>query len=121
MTKAVTLKLDQFSQQALEHLARSASGSPSRALNMACMYYLAERDSRRPAWRLPRLASAPAGPYGVTVELDDALWRDMTQEATQQGVSTEILAVHAMLYLLADLDSGRQLGWLHSGLRDLDA
>jgi hypothetical protein len=120
MTKAVTLNLDHFSLQALERLARSAGGSPSRALATACVYYLSERDSRRPAWRVPQLASTSAGPHRVNVELPDPVWRAMSQEAAEQGVSTEILAVHALLYLLADLDSG-ELEGLGSALGDDDA
>ena len=38
---------------------------------------------------------------------DDETWVALEAEAEEQGVTPEALAVHALLYLLADLDSGR--------------
>jgi hypothetical protein len=43
----------------------------------------------------------------VDVAFDDETWDLLEAEAQEQGVTPEVLAVHALLYLLADLDSGR--------------
>jgi hypothetical protein len=121
MTKDLTLNLDSFSRQALERLAGSTGGSPSRAVRIACIYYLSERDSERLAWRVPRLAPAGTREYRVNVKLDGALWSALAKEAAEQDVSTEDLAIHAVLYFVADVDSGRQIGLLERAIREADA
>jgi hypothetical protein len=121
MTKDLTLYLDEFSRQALERLAGSTGGSPSRAVRVACTYYLSERGSERLAWRVPRFASTAGLDYRVNVEVDDALWLALSKEAAEQGVSTDTLTIHAVLYFLADVDSGRRIGLLESAIRDADA
>ena len=50
------------------------------------------------------------------VELDDATWGALSEEADRQGVSTELLAMHALLYFLADIDSGRVAELLEDAL-----
>jgi hypothetical protein len=52
--------------------------------------------------------------------LDDATWRALAEEAQRQSVRAETLAVHAVLYFLADLDSGRLAGLLEDALEDAD-
>jgi hypothetical protein len=49
----------------------------------------------------------PESSGGVDVAFDDETWDLLEAEAQEQGVTPEVLAVHALLYLLADLDSGR--------------
>jgi hypothetical protein len=46
-------------------------------------------------------------PRQVTVEFDEFGWRRLTTEAKEQAVSVEELVVHAVLYFLSDVDSGR--------------
>jgi predicted DNA-binding ribbon-helix-helix protein len=121
MTKGLTLNLDSFSRQVLERLAGGTGGSPSRAVRISCIYYLSERHSERLAWRVPRLAPAGTGEYRVNVKLEGALWSALAKEAAEQDVSTEDLAIHAVLYFVADVDSGRQIGLLERAIRDADA
>jgi len=43
----------------------------------------------------------------ISIELDDFGWDRLSDEAAHQGVTMEVLAAHAVLYYLADADSGR--------------
>jgi len=106
MTTDVTLRLDKFAQRAFARLARGRRGSAAAAVRTASLYYLADRESHRPAWRVPRLGDADLGPT-LKVRLDEDTWRAVTEEAERQGVSADELALHAVMYFLADVDSGR--------------
>jgi hypothetical protein len=46
-------------------------------------------------------------PHRATVEFDDFGWNALVEEAARQNVAPEALIVHAAMYYLADLDSGR--------------
>jgi predicted transcriptional regulator len=108
VTRSVTLHIDQFLQEALDGYAKERRGSASSVVRMAALYWLADRDSARPSWRVPRFRREP-GVSGdaVRVGVDDDTWRALEEEAVRQGVDPEVLAEHALLYFLADLDSGR--------------
>ena len=121
MTRDVTLNLDEFGRQALSRFAQSDNGSLAKAAEMASLYYLGDRDSGRPAWRVPRFSAAPDPSQGFQVEFDDATWEALSREAEAQNVSPETLAVHAVLYLLADVDSGRLAGSLAEALDAIDS
>jgi hypothetical protein len=43
----------------------------------------------------------------LTLSLDDFAWSAVAEESSKLGVSAEELARFALLYYLADLDSGR--------------
>jgi hypothetical protein len=43
----------------------------------------------------------------LTLRLDDFAWEAIEQESTRLGVSVEDLIAFAVLYYLADVDSGR--------------
>jgi predicted DNA-binding ribbon-helix-helix protein len=120
MTKGLTLNLSEFSRRALERVALRGNGSTSSAVRMASLYYLSDRDSQRPVWRVPRFATGGEPGHSLTIELDDATWRALSDEAEEQGVTTEVLAVHAVFYFLADLDSGRLVGLLEEALENTD-
>jgi predicted transcriptional regulator len=108
MTTGVTLKLDNFSRAALDRLAERGKGSDAKAVRAAVLYYLADRDSNRPAWRAPRWSQGRAdATQDLEIELDDDTWRALSDEAAQQEVSPDFLALAALLYYVADLDSGR--------------
>ena len=104
----VTLYLDEFLQEALEEYTKEGEGSPSSVLPTAAHYWLADRHAGRPSWRVPsfprdrRLAEQT-----VCVGLDDDTWRALEEEAHRQDVDADALAQHALVYFLADLDSGR--------------
>jgi hypothetical protein len=98
VTRTLTLHLDEFLQGAVGgYVVRTAT-----------RYWLADRDSGRPAWRPPRfrrgadLSGAP-----LSVGIDDDTWAALEEEAQRHGLDAELLAEHALLYFLADLDSGR--------------
>ena len=52
-------------------------------------------------------AAARDGNHALAVELDDETWSGLRQEADEQGVAPDVLALHALLYFVADVDSGR--------------
>jgi len=107
MTRNVTLHLDEFGQQSLDRLTKEGEGSPAAAFRTAALYYLADRESGRPAWRAPRFRSRSPSGGGLRVNFDDQTWEALSEEAARQNVEAEELAVHALLYFLADFESGR--------------
>jgi predicted transcriptional regulator len=108
MTKALTLHLDDFGKDALDRFAAGRSDSHSATVRTASLYYLADREQDRPAWGVPRFARGNGSTgLDVVVRLDDDTWQALDDEAHRQGVSAESLARHALLYFLADVDSGR--------------
>jgi hypothetical protein len=118
MTRNVTLHLDEFGQQSLDRLTKEGEGSPAAAFRTAALYYLADRESGRPAWRAPRFRSRTPSGQGLRVVFDDDTWAALGEEADRQNVETEELVVHALLYFLADFDSGRISDILEQALGD---
>jgi hypothetical protein len=103
----VRLQLDDFGREALEAQMRGGS-SPDAVIRAAARYYLADRDSGRIAWRVPRFTHLGDSSVAVTeVELDDETMEALEEEAQRQGIPSARLAEHALLYFVADLDSGR--------------
>lgn len=45
--------------------------------------------------------------HRIEIELDEFGWSALSREALRQGISREELLKHAVMYYLADLDSGR--------------
>ena len=43
----------------------------------------------------------------VALQLDGFAWETLAEQSAQMGVSVEELATHAIMYYVADLDSGR--------------
>lgn len=113
MSREATLRLDGLGRQAVDRFVLRGESSMASAVRTACLYYLADRDAGRPAWRAPRFERGSQHTPGPTIELDCTTWRKLVDEAERQGVSPEALGAHALLYFLADLDSGllaRRLG-----------
>jgi hypothetical protein len=80
----------------------------SKAFSRAIRHYLDDRDSGRIAWPYPRSLAGEAGSQrAVTVEVDGQVWAELVTEAERQEVTPDQLVGHALLYLAADLDSGR--------------
>ena len=107
MTKNMTLCLDSFGQQALSQFADEHRDSASAVVRTASLYYLADRDSGRPAWRVPRFTRDASSGDSLDIDLDDDTFAALRHEAASQGVDPSRLAEHALLYYLADLDGGR--------------
>jgi hypothetical protein len=53
--------------------------------------------------------------HSLTIEIEDFGYTELERAAREQGVSIEELVVHATMYFLADLDSGR---WGTTVVRD---
>ena len=116
---SVTLELDDFGKQALEAQVRSGS-SRDAFIRTAARYYLADRGSGRVSWQPPRYLRKDARrAQAVTeVELDEETMEALEEEARRQGMPAGRLAEHALLYYIADLDSGRAAARVRDALED---
>src|SRR5262249_38961610 len=108
----VTVAVGELCREALGGGGRGDPAGPSPGLSQAIRYYLADRGEGRSAWPYPKFlrgveAADPAEGFEVSIEIDEAAWRDFSVEAERQGVSTRRLLQHAALYMAADRDSGR--------------
>jgi hypothetical protein len=122
--KSVIVRLDRFGQEALEAHLRGSGGSQADALDVAVRYYLGDADSGRLAWRVPRHYPQwdPRVVLELELELDDDLHGELRRESRRQRVSPDVLAMHALMYYLADLDSGRAAARLGDAInRDAEA
>jgi hypothetical protein len=120
--KSVTLRLDRFGHDALEDYARGTGGSRDAAFGTAAHYYLGDSDSGRAAWRVPELARTASFAEAIEVQLDADLFARLEDEARRQKVAVELLAAHAVLYYLTDLDTGRAAARLGDAIkRDAEA
>jgi hypothetical protein len=113
MGRRLTLRLGPFEREALDRYGNSQRVSAVQVIRTAVLYYLRERDSDRLEWRMPELARAqPGGATAVEVEVEEETWRSLVEEAAAQSTDSETLARHALLFFLADVDSGRIAGKL---------
>jgi hypothetical protein len=120
--KRVIVRLDSFGQEALEVHLRGTAESRADALDVAVRYYLGDSESGRMSWRIPRELGARETADPLELELDDDLHEELRREARRQRVSPDELAMHALLYYLADLDSGRAAARLGDAMdRDAEA
>ena len=104
-----TLTLGAFVADALQEQARANALSPEEFVDRAAHYYLSERSTGRPARQLPAFLDRGSDGRAVTFEFDlaETSWEELQAVAKREGASTERLLEHAVLLLLADLDSGR--------------
>jgi hypothetical protein len=115
----LTLELDEFGREALA--AQMRSGSSREALiRTAARYYLADRDSGRVSWRPPRFIWKQAWPARAVTEVqfDEETCEALEAEAGRHDLPAGRLAEHALLYFLADLDSGRAPTRLREALEE---
>ena len=100
--------MDPFGAQALEECASGYGGSISELLRLAARYYLSDADGGRLVWPTPALTPRPSGDVsGFDLEIDDQTWQALQDEAKRQDIEVAPLAAHAVLYFVADWDSGR--------------
>jgi hypothetical protein len=95
---------------AFEALAgEDADGSVPVKADSPLRCYLEDRGTDRPAWPYPGFlrGSETQGEKQTALEVDEALWRDFSEEADRQGVTVEQLVEHAAFYFAAELDAGR--------------
>jgi hypothetical protein len=122
MQKTVILRLDRFGQEALEEFLRDTGTSRDLAVRTAVAYYLGDSASGRVAWRVPELARSATFSRQIEVELDGELHRKLAEEAGRQDVEPELLAAHALVYYLTDVDTGRAAARLGDAIsRDAEA
>jgi hypothetical protein len=118
----VTLRLDRFGQDALDDYVRGTGGSHATALHTAVRYYLDDWESGRPAWRVPRLARNAVFTGALELELPGELHAELERESRRQDVPADLLATHAVMYFLSDLDTGRAAARLGDAIhRDAEA
>jgi hypothetical protein len=122
MMKTVHVRLDRFGKEALqEHLSASRE-SEAHALDAAVRYYLGDADSGRLAWRVPGSYTQRDPDEELELELDDDLHEELRRESRRQRVTPDVLAMHALMYYLADLDTGRAAARLDDAInRDAEA
>jgi hypothetical protein len=122
MMKSVIVRLDRFGQEALEEHLRATGESESAALDLAVRYYLSDANSGRMTWKVPRKLTWADPAEEIELELDDDLHAELRRESRRQHVSPDMLAMHALMYYLADLDSGRAAARLGDAMnRDAEA
>jgi hypothetical protein len=120
--KSVNVRLDRFGQEALEEHIRATGESEADALDVAVRYYLGDSASGRVAWKVPRKTTRADPAEEIELELDDDLHAELRRESRRQHVSPDLLAMHALMYYLADLDSGRAATRLGDAMnRDAEA
>lgn len=108
--RIVAVAIDDFSSASLEEASTAGRTTSDVLLVRAIRYYLAERDSGRPGWPYSRLDEGDEVEEATSVvelEVDGSAWAGFSREADRQKVSTDRLLQHAVLYYLADRDSGR--------------
>ena len=119
---SVTVRLDRFGQEALEAYVRGSGESHAEALDAAVRYYLGDSGSGRVAWRVPRNLGGAEATGQIDVVLDEELHGELQRESRRQKVTPDMLAMHALMYYLADLDSGRATTRLGDAMnRDAEA
>ena len=107
MRRALTLEVGAFGRSALRDETRRLEMSVEEFVAGAARYFL-EDDAERPARRLPDASiRAQAESVDLDLDLDMGTWRALDAECRRQDVTLEELLVHAVLFLIADLDSGR--------------
>jgi hypothetical protein len=113
----LTLRLAPFEREALDVYAASERVPAERVVLTAVLYYLRERDAGRSTWRISS-TRAPGTDGILAIDLGEATGGTLAREAGAQGVEPEELARHALLFFLADVDSGRVAGRVAQALRD---
>jgi hypothetical protein len=122
MMKSVIVRLDRFGHEALEEHLRGSGESEAEALDVAVRYYLGDADSGRVAWRVPGDYAQRDLNEELELVLDDDLHGELQRESRRQRVTPDVLAMHALMYYLADLDSGRAAARLGDAInRDAEA
>jgi hypothetical protein len=109
LRRTVTVALGDFSLEFLGGTHKHDPDTLAGSLMQAVRYYLADKDSGRAEWSYPSFQRDGQVGERVEVEIhsDDAVWEAFSAEAERQGVSTDQLLQHAVLYFAADLDAGR--------------
>jgi hypothetical protein len=108
LKRTIRLALERFGRDTLEDQASHYALSREELVGRAARYFVRHRDSGRAALRVPRFQRErlPSGGLELELDLDPAVWEALADESRRQGVAIERVLEHAVLYLVADLDSG---------------
>jgi hypothetical protein len=114
MTRRVTLTLGEFGMKALGEHARATTLSPDEFLDRAVGYYLSECNSQRPSRKPPAFLGSGSRGSVIMLDLDlgDSSWDALDRIAENERVPLEHVLQHALLLLIADLESGRVARWV---------
>jgi hypothetical protein len=116
--RILTLRLAPFERDALEAYGASQRVPADRVIRTAVLYYVQERHQERSSWRMRTLGGdEPGSAVAVEVDVGEQTGRALAKQAEAQGVDPEDLARHAVLFFLADVDSGRVARALERALR----
>lgn len=119
MARTLTLRLAPFEREALDAYGASQRLPPQRVVRTAVLYYLRDQRSKRSTWPMPALGrDQPNRDVELEIELDEETEQALAEQAAAQRVEPEPLARHALLFFLADVDSGEVARTLESALRD---
>jgi hypothetical protein len=118
VARTVTIGLAPFERDALDRYGAAQRVAVARVVSTAILYYLRERDSGRPTWPMPSVPREEAlTDARVEVKLGERAWETLAKEAASQAVAPDTLARHALLFFLADVDSGRVAAAVERALR----
>jgi hypothetical protein len=107
-SRTVSLALGGFGREAVETLADRHGISHSHFVECAAEHHLEREVQRRPGASPPPFHSEPeGGGLEVVVSLPADAWERLDLECALDGRPLERLLEHAVLSLMADLDSGR--------------
>jgi hypothetical protein len=119
VARTLTLQLAPFDREALEAYGAAQQVPPERVALTAVLYYLREQTSERETWPVPSFRlDEPERGSALDVELGEETGQALAAQAAAQGVSPESLVRHALLFFIADADSGRVAATLARMLRD---
>lgn len=109
MRRTVAVAVGNFGLESLGGAFTQDSAKLARSLIQAIRYYLADQGSERAGWTYPgfRRDDWSGTTVEVKIEIEDGIWATFSQEADRQGVTTDQLLQHAVLYFAADRDGGR--------------
>jgi hypothetical protein len=108
VSRTFALALYGFGREAVEMLADRHGISYSHFVQCAVEHHLERDVPRRPGTSPPPLQGEPGGDdLEVVVALPAEDWEALELESGLEGVPLERLLEHAVLALIADLDSGR--------------
>jgi hypothetical protein len=118
VARTLTLRLAPFERDAVDSYGASQRVPAARLVRTAVLYYLREQHANRSTWPSPKLRHEESGaPFMLDVDLGEKTGRALAEQAAAQRVEPEQLARHALLFFLADVDSGRVARALERALR----
>jgi hypothetical protein len=106
--REVQVALEEFALEEVERVAVRLAVSRERVVAQAVRHWRHEESSGRLAARPPPLgdSACPHPPVPLVVDLPPSDWEAVQRAAGAQRIEPDALIGHAVLLLLADVDSG---------------